>query len=144
MIEVHGRNPKEVMMFVAQRSGCRPEWLVPCAASGFYKDGVLSAGMVVHNHRPTQRGAVAEISAAVDDPRHAVRGMFKIPLDYVFGEAGITRLEAKVSKENARCRRFVLKLGFTEEGLLRAGWDGCGDAVMYSLLASDPCPVRGV
>ena len=142
MIEVHGRNPKEVMMFVAERSGCRPEWLVPCAASGFYKDGVLSAGMVVHNHRPTPKGAVAEIVAAIGDPRHAVRGMFKIPLDYVFDEAGITRLEAKVRRGNRRCRNLVAGLGFTSEGVMRAGWDGREDAVLYSLLNTDSCPVR--
>ena len=144
MIEVHGREPERVLQFVADRAGGSAQRMTPCAASGAYVGGVLVGGIVFHNYRAGPAGAVAEVSAAVDDRRKLVRSMFKVPLDYAFNDAGINRLEARVMSGNQRCMNILERLGFKCEGLMRKGWDGSEDALMFSLLDTDPCRVRGV
>jgi ribosomal-protein-serine acetyltransferase len=60
-----------------------------------------------------------------------------------FGPWGFRRVEIRVAAGNARSRAIAERLGFREEGLLRAGHTVGGathDEVVYGLLAEDPPP----
>jgi ribosomal-protein-serine acetyltransferase len=60
-----------------------------------------------------------------------------------FGPWGFRRVEIRVAAGNARSRAIAERLGFREEGLLRAGHTVGGathDEVVYGRLAEDPPP----
>jgi N-acetyltransferase len=62
-------------------------------------------------------------------------------LEYAFESLGATRVELKTDALNARSRRAILRLGATEEGVLRrhvVTWSGrVRDTVYYSILDSE-------
>lgn len=63
--------------------------------------------------------------------RHLFRGAFRV--------WGFRRLTVHVAADNTPSRRLVERLGWRQEGVLRRGYDGTRDAVVYGLLA-DECP----
>ena len=62
-------------------------------------------------------------------------------VEYCFTELDLHRVEIRCGLENYKSRAVPRKLGFREEGVLRAaGWlgDRWSDMVVYSKLATDP------
>ena len=90
----------------------------------------LIAGAVFHRFR----GFDIEITFAADTPRWATRGVIRAILDYPFNQVGCERVTTIVGRRNKRSRRLQKGLGFKEEGIVRRGYDGRQDAVIYGML----------
>jgi RimJ/RimL family protein N-acetyltransferase len=61
-------------------------------------------------------------------------------LAYAFDTLRLRRVEADIDPRNTPSRRLVERLGFREEGLLRARWQVAGetcDSAFYGLLAGE-------
>lgn len=59
---------------------------------------------------------------------------------YAFKVLGLRRIEAEIDPENQASASALLKLGFTQEGLLRQRWEINGivsDSALFGLLAED-------
>jgi ribosomal-protein-serine acetyltransferase len=64
-------------------------------------------------------------------------------LDHAFAEMGLRRVTIRAAAPNERSRAVALRLGFTEEGVLRqSGRTGVGyeDMVVYGILAEEWSP----
>lgn len=61
-------------------------------------------------------------------------------LDFIFDEEGQRRVFADIDPDNRASRALVERLGFTQEGTLRAEWEthiGVRDTVIYGLLRDE-------
>ncbi len=61
-------------------------------------------------------------------------------VDEAFGPWGLRRVEIRVAAQNARSRAVAERLGFRQEGVLRAGYTVAAetyDEIVYGLLAED-------
>jgi len=114
-----------------------PEGFGPFYALGFALDGRLIAGAVYHEFRPHPFGADVRISFAASSPRWGssrnIRAVFAIP----FLQYGCGRVTTVAGRRNAAARRLNEGVGFTFEGLIRRGWDGREDAIVYGMLREE-------
>lgn len=97
--------------------------------------GDLLAGVVFNNYRPDIPNIEATI--ATTTPRWCNRGVLRAIFSIPFQQYGCTRITAVVENKNQPARAFLCRLGFHEEGLMRQGFRGGGDAVIYGMLRSE-------
>ena len=90
----------------------------------------LIAAAVFHRYRQFD----LEITFAADTPRWATRGVIRAILQYPFVQLGCERVTTIVGRRNKRSRKLQRGLGFREEGIVRRGYDGRQDAVIYGML----------
>lgn len=74
---------------------------------------------------------------AVDNPRLLNRRLIRAIYTTVFNHAA--RVTALVMPGNEDALRGVERMGFKPEGVLRRGYDGTNDAILFGLLPED-CP----
>lgn len=101
-----------------------------CTAIGIADNSALVAGAVFHNYR----GHDIEISFAATNPRWATRGRVSAIMGYPFNQLGCARLTTVTGRKNKRARALDEKLGFKLEGVIRKGYDGQQDAMVYGML----------
>ena len=101
-----------------------------CTGIGVVEGDKLIAGAVFHDYR----GHNIEISFAADDARWATRKHIRAIFAYPFNQLGCVRLTTITSKKNARARKLDEGLGFRIEGVIRKGYDGKQDAIIYGML----------
>ena len=88
-------------------------------------------------HRTTQIGYWL---AADAQGRGIMTRAVNAMVDEAFGPWGLRRVEIRVATQNARSRAIPERLGFRQEGVLRAGYTVAAetyDEVVYGLLAED-------
>lgn len=56
---------------------------------------------------------------------------------YPFLQLGCARVTGIQAQANTRAHQMAERLGFTKEGVLRAGWDGERDAWIYGMLKAE-------
>jgi hypothetical protein len=81
-------------------------------------------------------GNSAEVHLEIVSVRDVTRGRIATALTYAFVQLGCNRIWSRIATSNERCWRFVERLGFVREGVLRTGLYE-GDAYMYSMLVSE-------
>ena len=105
------------------------------------EDDLLVGTATLHSwHRDQAR---AEIGYSLS-PAHQGRGLaseaLRAVLGYAFGALGLRRVEADVDPRNGASCRLLERLGFRQEGLLRARWEVAGevcDSAFFGLLADE-------
>lgn len=70
-------------------------------------------------------------------PRSITRGVLRVAASYIFGTLGCNRVTARTRASNLRACRFIEKVGFQREGVLRAYYKDGEDAILYGLTKSD-------
>lgn len=65
------------------------------------------------------------------------RTTLKALFDWAFNQLGLSRLTVRIEKKNKVSRRFVERIGWRLEGVIRKGYDGKRDACIYGLLKGD-------
>lgn len=126
--------------FASALSGCDANsmlcWVIALNAS----DRLIGA---VTLHGIDRRQGRAEIGYALQSA-HWGRGYAKEALRRVLAHAfealQLRRIEADIDPRNSASCRLVERLGFVQEGLLRARWNVAGeicDSAIYGLLAQD-------
>lgn len=101
-----------------------------CSALGIADDGQLIAGWVYTAYD----GHSVMIHVASTDPRWMSKGRLFALFHYPYEQLGVVRINAVIARKNKRARRVCERLGFKEEGLLRRGYDGKQDGVVYGML----------
>lgn len=77
------------------------------------------------------------IEVSLFAPRKVSRGLLRIAARYAFGQNGCNRITARTRVSNLRVRGFIEKVGFKQEGVLRAYYQDGDDAILYGLLRSE-------
>jgi hypothetical protein len=107
----------------------------PSSAIGVVDDqGLIRAGVVYHNWLESYRSI--ELSCASDTPRWATPEIVRALLRYPFVQLNCQRCTSVTPLKSDQPRRFLKRLGFTQEGIARLGF-GDDHAVIYGLLAKE-------
>lgn len=105
----------------------------PCVALGIACGSELVAGIVFNNyHHPSIEASIASIA-----PNWCSRRNLALIFAYPFRQLRVTRLGALTAAQNERARRFLLRLGFRQEGIARKALT-TGDAVIFGM-TQDEC-----
>jgi RimJ/RimL family protein N-acetyltransferase len=111
----------------------------PCAALGITDDDgrELIAGIVFNNYRwPTVESSIASTT-----PHWCSRRNLAAIFAYPFWQLEVRRVGALTAAQNTGVRRFLLRLGYRQEGVARQAvrLDGgaVGDAVIFGMLRSE-------
>ena len=94
-------------------------------------DGLLAGAMIFNGFNEGN----AEVS--IYAPRAVSRGSLRAAASYVFETNGCNRLTARTRASSLSVRRFIDKVGFQQEGVLRAYYQDGEDAILYGLLRSE-------
>lgn len=94
-------------------------------------DGLLAGAMIFNNFNEGS----AEVS--IYAPRAVSRGSLRAAASYLFETNGCNRVTARTRASSLRVRRFIEKVGFQKEGVLRAYYQDGEDAILYGLLRSE-------
>lgn len=101
-----------------------------CAAIGVMVDGELACGVVYHDYR----GYMVEVSIFATRRDWCTKSVLAVLFHYPFVQLGVRRFQAIISRKNRHARDFILRLGFTYEGMARRGYHDGNDAAVYSML----------
>lgn len=96
--------------------------------------GVLRGGVVYHDWRPHFRSI--ELSCASEGRRWLSREIVRALLRYAFVQLDCNRLQSVTPLKSDEPRRFLERLGFKREGVVRLGF-GTDHAVVYGLLRKE-------
>ena len=75
--------------------------------------------------------------AAVAGERWLTRPFLAAAFGYPFLQLNLRRVTGRIAATNERANRFVEKLGFVREGLVRQGWHTGDDLVIWGMLKSE-------
>lgn len=99
-------------------------------AIGVGREGKIIAGVVYHDFRYDRN---VEMSIYSTTPRWATKEALYHFFAYPFIQLNYARVTAVTTESNKHTQRFLDRLGFTQEGILRDATHE-GDAVIYGLL----------
>lgn len=103
-----------------------------CKTIGVMRDGELIAGVVYHEFR----GNDIQISCAGSGNNWLSRSFLETFFRYPFTQLGCDRVTSFTPKNAATTRRFLLGLGFVEEGNFRRGFRD-DDCIVYGMLRDE-------
>ena len=101
--------------------------------TGVVVDKELVAAWVFHDYR----GHVIDISLASISPRWCTKQSLRAIFHYAFNDADVVRFQAVCHRRNKKMRKLFKGLGFREDCILKKGFDGERDAVLYSMLRDE-------
>ena len=96
------------------------KYSIPIACLTFFHYGLGSIEMAVYS----------------TTPKWLAKNVIQQTFDYTFYVCEGNRVEAIIAKSNTHTQKFVERIGFTKEGVLRQKFDG-EDAVVYSFLKEE-------
>lgn len=108
-------------------------------AIGVEQGGEIIAGCVYNEYR----GHSMHVSIASTTPRWATRKTLFAFFAYPFLQLQVKRLTAYTGRSMSSVRRFLERLGFVQEGVLRAGFAD-DDCVVYGMLRDECRWIRKV
>lgn len=107
-------------------------------AIGIGHNGHPLAGFVFSEYRPEPHGADIRVTVAAEPGTHWARpAILRYLFDYVFNQLGCARATFVIREGNEHAERVSKKLGFRKEGVIRRGWDGKTNALIYGLLKTE-------
>ena len=110
----------------------------PFSAIGVGINGRPSFGVVFYDLRHQKHGHDIRVAAAAErGTRWARPQVLRYLFDYVFNQLGCARATFVIREGNERAERVSKKLGFRKEGVIRRGWDGKTNALIYGLLKTE-------
>jgi RimJ/RimL family protein N-acetyltransferase len=124
---------ERVADWVAGRVSQRVPW-EGYNAFGVESDGVLTAGVVVHQIN----GANAFCHIAIDKPNKALYQLFTAVSDYAFRQLGLNRLTGLVPANEEHIIRFDMRLGFEIEFIMKHA--AVGADLVGLVMWADTCP----
>lgn len=110
------------------------EWLGAHLTFGFTVDDKLVGGLIFHDYRPD-----GEIwwTIYTDNKRWCNRRMLRFMFGLAFKILQCRRISISVDAKNKICLKFVQKLGFKQEGILRAQRDDGSDNIVLGMLKTE-------
>lgn len=111
------------------------KWCGENYTCGFVRDGKLIGGLIYHDYRLDTDVWWTIFST---DKRWCTRHVLHYIFDVAFNKFRCKRISLMVNAGNAPCLNFVTKLGFKEEGRLRAYREDGADIIIFGML-KDEC-----
>lgn len=99
------------------------------------------AGVVYHDFAPVAKTMAMTIAS--ESPLFATRGTIKALLHYPFVQQDCFKVWATTPLTNKRAQRFLSKVGFKREGILRHQFGPKKHAVFFGLLKSEFFSIYG-
>lgn len=124
---------KFVSDWVREHLPMRVQDFGPHSAVGFTHGGQLIAGVVFRNYNEHD----VEIVVAATSAKWCTRLNLRILFDYIYNQLGCVRCTCIIGQHNKRSRKLAKGLGFRLEGVVRKGYDGKADAIVYGLLRGE-------
>jgi RimJ/RimL family protein N-acetyltransferase len=110
----------------------------PFSAIGIGIDGRPVAGFVFTELRPGPHGNDVRVSVAAESgAKWARKEILAYLFGYAFAQLKCSRVTFVIREGNRHAERVSKKLGFRKEGVLRQGWDGKTNALVYGLLKTE-------
>lgn len=107
----------------------------PSSCLGIGRNGVAVAGVVYSMYRKEKYGSSVWLTiAAKQGVPWAQPEVLRQIFHYPFVELGCTRVGALIKEGNTKSIKLCTRVGFRKEGVLRRGWDGKSNALVYGLL----------
>ena len=105
-----------------------------CSAIGWERDGRIVAAVVFDQfYWPSICGHIASDGSRAWASREFLHAMF----DYPFRQLKCVRITAPVAEDNSDAIRFLVRLGFKEEGRLRRALPDGRDRLIYGILKEE-------
>jgi RimJ/RimL family protein N-acetyltransferase len=79
----------------------------------------------------------ASVEVSIVAPRAVSRALLRLAAQYAFGDLQCNRVTARTRASNLPVRRFIQKVGFKQEGVLRSYYPDGDDAILFGLLKSE-------
>lgn len=95
--------------------------------------GVMHGGLVMTDYR----GFDAHLSIYLDGKRFIGKQSLTDLMRWTFDRLGLRRVTCFIRPDNTVSRRFVERIGFKREGVLRKGYDGTHDALIFGMTRED-------
>ena len=116
-----------------------PEDFGPCQAIGFLKNREPVAGVVYYKQHRLSDNASDIFAAIAAEPQSgwANRSVLNLMFAYPFLQLDCARITVVVAEGNERSAKLAKKLGFRREGVLRRGWNGKTNALVFGMLKSE-------
>lgn len=105
----------------------------PYTAIGIIGQNGLLSGAVLFNQLHE-----GNIEVSLYAPKVVSRGVLRAAASFAFRTNGCSRVTARTRASNLRACRFIEKVGFRQEGVLRSYFADGEDAILYGLL-KDEC-----
>lgn len=107
-----------------------------CRAIGITENNILIAGVIYNNQHLDNHGKplLIEMTIASVDSRWCTRHNLNQLFAYPFIHLGVKRVQATCGRKAKRVRRFLERLGFRFEGIMREASPIGGDLAHYSML----------
>jgi len=93
--------------------------------------GQLVGGVVINEIQE----ASCEVSIVA--PKRVSRSLLRVTASYVFDTLGCNRVTARTRASTLKVRKFIEKVGFRQEGILRAFYEDGDDAVLFGMLRNE-------
>lgn len=103
-------------------------------ALGVVRNGRPVAGFVFHEY---VKGVNVEVTVAADDPSWCLPQTLRQLFMYPFVQLGVPRLTCRTARNNKRCRKLIVGMGWKLEGMIRKGFDGRIDLAVYGMLPGE-------
>lgn len=115
----------------------RVEDLGSYAAFGVTIDKRPVAACIFNLFHEMEHGNDMRVIIVATDPRWCQRNVLKVLFEYVFVTAKCSRLTALIREGNERSVKLCTGLGFRKEGVLRRGYNGKTNALIFGMLRSE-------
>jgi hypothetical protein len=79
----------------------------------------------------------ASVEVSLVAPRAVSRSLLRVAASHAFDTLGCNRVTARTRASSLRVRRFILKAGFREEGVLRSYYRDGDDAILFGMLKTE-------
>lgn len=109
-----------------------------CIAIGVAIGNRPVAGVVYSDYRHLPHGSDCRVTICAEPgSKWARKDVLKALFKYPFEQAQCGRITAVISEKNKHSIKFCEKLGFRKEGVLRRGYNGKTNALIFGLLKSE-------
>jgi RimJ/RimL family protein N-acetyltransferase len=129
---------QKVVKWVSKRVDQTLEEIGNAVGIGVLIDGKPVAGIVFNSYRKFKHGADIHVQIASDNPHWCQRKILRYIFNYVFIELDCARITAIIKEGNKSSVKLCAGLGFKREGVIRRGYDGKTNALVYGML-KDQC-----
>lgn len=107
----------------------------PCTTIGVGVNGKPAMGVVYSMFREERHGNDVRVTIAAESHMPwAKPSVLRTIFQYPFETLGCVRITCVIKEGNDRSLNLAKRLGFRKEGVLRRGWDGKTNALVYSML----------
>ena len=116
--------------WMAERMG---ETIIPpyTAFATVSADGQLMAGVLFNQFNE------GSVEVSLYAPRHVSRGLLRAAAAYAFRDLQCNRITARTRASSLSVQKFIERVGFRKEGVIRSYYRSGEDSILYGMLRSE-------